>query len=226
MRLCITTPNKTNRIESYVECKLSLSDDDCFAYFQHAGSNETPAINELGLVAFDTDPGARSELEALYNNKIKQLLSLIYDNKRDTAVVPEIFSLTTDILTAFENVKVGSETRAIVDFGNSNINAFVDTLTTLSGLTPEGVISDPTILEPIQTDLSSSTNIEVEALYNQKGDYVYETDKFLDALSTSYFDSLTTDEAQRIKLVTYYTFNSIPLQRNWRTLINYRIYAN
>ena len=221
-----TTPNKTNRIESYVECKLSLSDDDCFAYFQHAGSNETPAINELGLVAFDTDPGARSELEALYNNKIKQLLSLIYDNKRDTAVVPEIFSLTTDILNAFENVKVGSETRAIVDFGNSNINAFVDTLTTLSGLTPEGVIADPTILEPIQDDLSSSTNIEVEALYNQKGDYVYETDKFLDALSTSYFDSLTTDEAQRIKLVTYYTFNSIPLQRNWRTLINYRIYAN
>jgi hypothetical protein len=221
-----TTPNKTNRIESYVECKLSLSDDDCFAYFQHAGSNETPAINELGLVAFDTDPGARSELEALYNNKIKQLLSLIYDNKRDTAVVPEIFALTTDILTAFENVKVGSETRAIVDFGNSNINAFVDTLTTLSGLTPDGVIADPTILEPIQTDLSSSTNIEVEALYNQKGDYVYETDKFLDALSTSYFDSLTTDEAQRIKLVTYYTFNSIPLQRNWRTLINYRIYAN
>lgn len=221
-----TTPNKTNRIESYVECKLSLSDDDCFAYFQHAGSNETPAINELGLVAFDTDPGARSELEALYNNKIKQLLSLIYDNKRDTAVVPEIFALTTDILNAFENVKVGSETRAIVDFGNSNINAFVDTLTTLSGLTPEGVIADPTILEPIQDDLSSSTNIEVEALYNQKGDYVYETDKFLDALSTSYFDSLTTDEAQRIKLVTYYTFNSIPLQRNWRTLINYRIYAN
>lgn len=221
-----TTPNKTNRIESYVECKLSLSDNDCFAYFQHAGSNETPAINELGLVAFDTDPGARSDLEALYNNEIKQLLSLIYDNKRDATVVPEIFRLTSVILDAFANVKVGTETVSIVSFGNTNVNAFVDTLNTLSGFTPESVVEDPTVLQPIQEALALGDNIKVEALYNQKGDYIYETDIFLDALASANFNSLTTDEAQRIKLITYYTFNSIPLQSNWRTLINYRIYAN
>ena len=221
-----TTTNKTNRIESYVECKLSLSDNDCFSYFQHAGSNETPAINELGLVAFDTDPGARSDLEALYNNEIKQLLSLIYDNKRDATVVPEIFRLTSVILDAFANVKVGAETVSIISFGNTNVNAFVDTLNTLSGFTPESVIEDPTVLQPIQEALALGDNIKVEALYNQKGDYIYETDIFLDALASANFNSLTTDEAQRIKLITYYTFNSIPLQSNWRTLINYRIYAN
>ena len=59
-----------------------------------------------------------------------------------------------------------------------------------------------------------------------KAEYIYETDIFLDALASANFNSLTTDEAQRIKLITYYTFNSIPLQKNWRTLINYRIYAN
>ena len=59
-----------------------------------------------------------------------------------------------------------------------------------------------------------------------KHEFIYEEDKFVYYLSSAEFDTLTTDEAQRIKLVTYYTFNSIPLQKNWRTLINYRIYAN
>jgi hypothetical protein len=66
----------------------------------------------------------------------------------------------------------------------------------------------------------------VKAYYDQKHNYIYEEDKFLKYLSSANFDQLSTDEAQRIKLVTYYTFNSIPLQKNWRTLINYRIYAN
>jgi hypothetical protein len=40
------------------------------------------------------------------------------------------------------------------------------------------------------------------------------------------FDGMSSDEAQRIKLITYYTFNSIPLQEDWRLKIYYRIYAN
>ena len=221
-----TTANKTNRIETYVECKLSLSDDDCFAYFQHAGMNETPAINELGLVAFDTEAGARSEIEALYNSDIKQLLSLLYDNKRDTATIPELIRLANSVFTALNNIKVGTETKSITSFGNTNINAFMATLEELTGETVERITEDPTVLEPYQDAFTESTNIGVEALYNQKGDFIFETDGFITALETSSFDSLGTDEAQRIKLITYYTFNSIPLQKNWRTLINYRIYAN
>ena len=38
--------------------------------------------------------------------------------------------------------------------------------------------------------------------------------------------TLTNDEAQRIKLITYYTFNSIPLSDEVDILINYRIYTN
>lgn len=221
-----TTANKTNRIETYVECKLSLSDNDCFAYFQHAGMNETPAINELGLVAFDTEAGARSEIEALYNSDIKQLLSLLYDNKRDNATIPELIRLANSVFEALNNIKVGTETRSITSFGNTNINAFMATLEELGGETVERITEDPTVLEAYQNAFAESTNIGVEALYNQKGDFIYETDGFITALETSSFDSLGTDEAQRIKLITYYTFNSIPLQKNWRTLINYRIYAN
>ena len=221
-----TTAAKTNRIETYVECKLSLSDNDCFAYFSHAGMNETPAINELGLVAFDTEAGARSDIENIYSSEITQFLSILYDNKRDDALVPELLRLTSSILDSLGHIKVGTETVPITDFNNPNINAFVDTLTQLSSETAERILADPTILEPYQDAFALDTNIEVEALYNQKGDFIYETDKFIAALETPYFDTLGTDEAQRIKLITYYTFNSIPLQKNWRTLINYRIYAN
>jgi hypothetical protein len=188
--------------------------------------NETPAINELGLVAFDTEAGARSEIEALYNSDIKLLLSILYDNKRDVSTIPEILDLTNGILTALNNVKVGTETKPITDFGNTKMNAFVSTLTALSGETVEGITDDPTILEQYQDAFTKDSNIGVEALYNQKGDFIYETDKFISVLQSSEFDTLGTDEAQRIKLITYYTFNSIPLQKNWRTLINYRIYAN
>ena len=75
-------------------------------------------------------------------------------------------------------------------------------------------------------------NIGVEAFYNRNGVLVYITDNFLSILSESEFngsetlEGLTNDEAQRIKLVTYYTFNSIPLESNYRIIINYRIYAN
>lgn len=221
-----TTPNKTNRIETYIECKLSLSDDDCFSYFEHAGSSETPAVNELGLVAFDVDPGARSVIEGIYNNEIKQLISYIFDNNREESLIPEIIRLATQIFTELSNVQVGSETVSITSFNNSHINAFMDTINAISGETVESLTEHPELFITYQNDLTDTSNIEVEALYNQKQDFVYETDKFVYYLSSSDFNSLTTDEAQRIKLFTYYTFNSIPLKKNWRTLINYRIYAN
>ncbi|MBR5296295.1 MAG: hypothetical protein IKU29_00290 [Parabacteroides sp.] len=219
-----TTANKTNRIETYIECKLSLSDDDCFAYFSHAGSNETPAINELGLVAFDVDPGARSVVENIYESDIKQLIAFIFDNKRESTILPEILRLASEISDALNNLVVGNETVSITTFNNSNINAFMSTIENLSSETVD-TLTDEKIID-YQNELVSTDNIEVEALYNQKQDFIYSTDKFLHYLASSDFDSLTTDEAQRIKLITYYTFNSIPLQKNWRTLINYRIYAN
>lgn len=219
-----TTANKTNRIETYIECKLSLSDDDCFSYFNRAGSNETPAINELGLVAFDVDPGARSVVENIYESNIKQLIAFIFDNKRESTILPEILRLASEISDALNNLVVGNETVSITTFNNSNINAFMSTIENLSSETVD-TLTDEKIVD-YQNELASADNIEVEALYNQKQEFIYSTDKFLHYLASSDFDSLTTDEAQRIKLITYYTFNSIPLQKNWRTLINYRIYAN
>lgn len=219
-----SVPAKTNRIESYVECKLSLSDDDCFSWFEHAGNTETAAINELGLVAFDVDAGARSVIEACYNNYITEFLNLLYDNNRSENAIAEILRFNEEILHILTNIELDSRIVNIKDFGDPNINEFVDTLIELSGETEESMTPEKIIY--YQEAFAADTNIKVSALYDQKGVYVYESDLFLHELSMSYFDSLTTDEAQRIKLVTYYTFNSIPLQKNWRTLINYRIYAN
>ena len=82
--------------------------------------------------------------------------------------------------------------------------------------------------ESIQDELSDATNIEVEALYNQAGTYKKEEDKFTYYMSSEEFqtDDFGVDEAQRIKLFTYFTFNSIPLQENWRLKFDYRVYAN
>lgn len=223
-----TTSVTSNRIESYVECKLSLSDDDCVAYFGHAGSNQTAMINELGLVAFDVDAGARSTLEAIHDTDIQQLINFIFDNNRSEDTIPETIRLASELVDVFNNIKVSStETKTLKSFGNVNINAFIDTITELSGETVETLSADDsTRFKYYQDQLALSENIQVEAFYNQNGSYIYSTDKFKEYLSSSDFDSLGTDEAQRIKLITYYTFNSIPLQKNWRILINYRIYAN
>ena len=217
---------KTNRIETYVECELSLSDNDCFQFFQHAGSNETPAINELGLVAYDADSGARSDLEACHDNYITQLIAFIFDNNREATVIPEVLRLANVVLDILTNVKTPVGVKPITDFGNANINAFYQTMTALVGETVETLTNDPSRFADYQNELSSDENIGVEAFYNQNGTFIYSTDQFKYYLSSSDFNTLTTDEAQRVKLITYYTFNSIPLQKNWRTLINYRIYAN
>ena len=60
-------------------------------------------------------------------------------------------------------------------------------------------------------------------------EFVYATDKFKEYADTAAYsvtEGEITDEAQRIKLITYYTFNALPLQSDWEILIYYRIYAN
>ena len=37
---------------------------------------------------------------------------------------------------------------------------------------------------------------------------------------------LSGGEAQRIKLITYYTFKTIPLEKNFRLIFEYRIYCH
>jgi hypothetical protein len=90
----------------------------------------------------------------------------------------------------------------------------------LSQLTTAEASSYPAI----RTALSGAANINVEAMYNQNNTLQYTTDKFLTYLGDVSFT--TEDEAQRIKLITYYTFNSLPIESNWELLIDYRLYAN
>lgn len=205
---------KTDRIETYAECKLSIDKDDCVAYFSHEGNTQTAMINELGLVAFDTVPGTRSIIETLYADQIKGFIKIVFDNNRTAEDIESAISLAGEIFTVMESLKTYNQT---------NINAFIDVIEVFSSY-DETPTSEQ--ITAIQNELEKDTNIGVEAFYNQNGVYVYEEDKFLDYMGSSNFYALSTDEAQRIKLVTYYTFNSIPLQENWRILINYRIYAN
>lgn len=205
---------KTNRIETYaqVEMSVDVKNGDCLEYFNHGGSTDgTAMINELGLVAFDTVAGQRSIVENVYKTYVKKLIQLIFDNNRGNAD-EEVIDLSKDIFTVLSAYK---------EMGQSNINAFIDVVETLSG----GVVGEINYTT-FQDELCKDTNIGVEAFYNQSGTFIYSTDNFLAYLSGAEFNNLTTDEAQRIKLVTYYTFNAIPLQKNWKILINYRIYAN
>lgn len=203
---------KTNRIETYAECKMSLSEDDCVSYFSHDGSNQTAIVNELGLVAFDAVYGTRSIIERLYSNMIKDFIQIVFNENRPTGIEAEVINMATEIHTVLTQLKT---------YGQSNINQFIDIIYLTSRRTPASID-----YEIIRNQLMSDTNINVEAFYNQNGSYIYSTDKFLEYLNDDVFSSLTTDEAQRIKLVTYYPFNSIPLQSNWRIRINYRIYTN
>lgn len=207
---------KTNRIESYIECKLSLSESDCLSYFQHEGSTQTAAVNELGLVAYDALLGKGSIINQLYQTKIKQFLDIAYNNDRTADDAAHFVLLANEIYTVMDE-------EGIASYGETHINNFIDLVGTLLN-------ADPDIIawESIQDSLSDETNIEVEALYNQAGTYKKEEDKFTYYMSSEEFqtDDFGVDEAQRIKLFTYFTFNSIPLQENWRLKFDYRVYAN
>jgi hypothetical protein len=217
-----TTP-KTNRIETYAEVTMSIDtkEGDCLGYFQNNANTQSAVINELGLVAFDTVPGSRSILEKLYETRIKRFLNLIYDIPElvDSALPAEYVQELKDVATEINTVLVELNVEAM---GQTNINAFIGVVS--------GIASDSSIdvgdIEAAQQALALKTNIEVNAMYNLSQKYVYEEDKFLYYLSDAAFTDLTVDEAQRIKLITYYTFKSIPLQSQWKIIISYRIYAN
>lgn len=215
-----TASPKTDRIASYIECQMSISPEDCIDYFSHAGSTQTPVINEIGLVAFDAEAGTRSVFESTYKNYIKEFIEDLY--KKDSSL-ENLENLTALALTIY-NILVEDEVD-ITSFGNSNINEFISVIAEIKDETDPSAITENQLTTWRDT-LSSSTNINVEAYYNQNGTYVYETDEFLNCLHDSVFDTLTNDEAQRIKLITYYTFNSIPLSDEVEILINYRIYTN
>lgn len=366
---------KTNRIESYVECQLALDDTDCEAFFNRDGNTQTPAINELGLVAFDTTgDGTRTIMEKLYPTHIKPIIDVIFNNNRTNDdisymenLVSEAVSKTADIVERIDDPRIGGlfgllkdidngvysktvykiKNLSIVDSMGSHVlgegflpgeenakyNLFrirwnnsqlsngifalkganatissrvqcvdddtaftvwdstkfrgwytirdgkitiwddssqdvdhetlgenettdifigdldiemIQPLKLLDGETQETVdpmppgnmqvhigvndIEETVIPHPFKTyqELLSDdeTNIGVEALYDRTGNYRRETDNYLDVIKSEAFSVLTVDEAQRIKLITYYTFKSIPIQTNWEILINYRIYAN
>ena len=204
---------KTNRIETYVQVEMSIDtrNGDCLEYFNHEGSTQTAMINELGLVAFDTIPGQRSIIETLYKTTIKKFIKLIYDNNRGD-VSQEVIDLARDIVTVLEPIR---------DFGHTNITNFIDNVEVIANASVEQLD-----YEVFQTAFTADDNIGVEAFYNQSGTFIYATDKFIEYMSDVEFQDLTTDEAQRIKLVTYYTFNSIPLNQNGKIIFQYRIYAN
>lgn len=206
---------KTNRIETYAECKMSLDESDCLSYFQHEGSTQTAAINELGLVAFDSLFGSRSIIEKLYNEKIKQFIKICFDKNRtiDDAAHAHVLAREISLVLQEQN---------ITSYNQININTFTSLVTSIANLDNNTNID----FDSVMSQLSAENNIEVESFYNQSGSFIYATDKFLKYMSDPAFDGMGVDEAQRIKLITYFTFNSIPLQEDWRMKINYRIYAN
>lgn len=215
-----TSAPKTNRIASYIECQMSISPEDCIEYFSHAGSTQTPVINEIGLVAFDAEAGMRSIFESAYRNYIRELIEDLYKGNQSSEDLESIVGIANTIYDILVNGGVD-----ITSFGNTHINEFVNVISEIASIEDPSTITELQI-EGWMTSLSSSENINVEAYYNQNHTYVYETDEFLNCLHDSVFDTLTNDEAQRIKLITYYTFNSIPLSDEVEILINYRIYTN
>jgi hypothetical protein len=200
---------------------MSISPEDCIDYFSHAGSTQTPVINEIGLVAFDAEPGMRSVFESAYRNYIREFIEVLYSKDESADTLERLVGIA---LTIYQ-ILVNNEEVDITSFGNTHINAFVDVISEIQRIEDPSTITHSQLVGWMDA-LSSSENINVEAYYNQNGTYVYETDEFLNCLHDSVFDTLTNDEAQRIKLITYYTFNSIPLSDEVDILINYRIYTN
>jgi hypothetical protein len=201
-------------------------------------------INELGLVAFDTVPGTRSIMENCYSQLIVPFLKLVYRTKVHTATetnidTDDVGKIHTSkeketIITLIKEIcNVLGEIVPKTGFDQFNISSFYNqTYAVSETLSNTDNLSD-TDFEECCDYLRSAYNLSIEdgglavqAYYNQNGDLQYVEDTFLACLQDSTTSNLTVDEAQRIKLITYYTFNSIPISENWEILINYRIYAN
>lgn len=204
---------KTNRIESYVSCSLTISASDCQAYFENAGNNQSAVINELGLVAYNTTVGTNSAMRNVYDRYIKRFLNIIFtDGERDEE---ELLAIVTDLKPVMD------EFSAEYDDSGNHLSSF----TSIVDLVYDSLSTSQTLdYDAIKDALSADSNIEVIAYYNQRGVYIYEEDKFIYYLNTIEFND--NDEAQRIKLITYYTFKSIPIQSNVNWVFDYRIYAN
>lgn len=216
--LAANTP-KTNRIETYVQCNLSIDSNDCMAYFNAAeGSNRTPRINEIGLVAFDTVQGTRSIMESVHKKYIKPMLLELcntqYTGEDLEASDERVIDYATKIMNVFTELDISA-------LHNSRMNSFITTLTQIGGSTAGSV--DRSLFIEV---LSAASNIKLAAYYNQNSEIQYTTDEYLVILTGVEFNGLTVDEAERIKLFTHYTFNSIPLEENTSILFDYRIYAN
>ena len=210
---------KTNRIETYASCSLTISDTDCQSFFTNNGNNQSPVINELGLVAFNTTGGLRNALAILYETKIKKLLDLIFGHMGDaTEYTPEeisaIAGLTNEVSDVFAPIMRNHPEQI-------NLRNFNGTLENIKAMMSQTF--DPVI---IKDELSLSTNIEVVAYYNQTSQYQYEDDKFLQYIDELIYTDEEREEAERIKLITYYTFKSIPIQSNVTWRISYRIYSS
>ena len=288
-----TTNWKTNRIESYIECKLSLSDTDCLSYFNHENNSQTAMVNELGLVAFDVLPGSRSILEGAYDEAFLPMFELLakilhrsylsytltpwdiysandaYQEdptryitlKELTEMVELAYALKPYLsadspyydsyisnerlayglygdeiagaglsymvmeLTGDRTLEEAKEILANTYTSEEAFNTTIDTYFyevegTGASIFHQGRIDD------VFNRLTSPDGLNLIAYYNQNETFMYLEDDYLTLLQDVEMSDLTLDEAQRVKLVTYYTFNSIPLSENWEILINYRIYAN
>lgn len=208
---------KSNRIETYVEAHLSIDENDCAAYFNHDGNTNTSYINELGLVAYDTIQGSLSVMKTLYDYKVKKFIKLVYSSETYTdEQLMAINVIANEIKDVLYNI--------IPTTTESHMIAFKNTLDRFQPYEYGSVD-----MNVVKQELHDTANINVEPYFDIDHSFMYSTDKFEDyafsAASTT-TDMNVTDEAQRIKLITYYTFNSLPIQNDWEILIYYRIYAN
>lgn len=204
--------NKTNRIESYASCTMTIDTTDFQSFFEN-NNTQSAVINELGLVAFDAVYGTQSLIEQLYQTQIKKFIDGVFTDETVTwqTMQPLAFSIK-DALEAL-----------VTEYPQSNIENFISSLVTFLQYYQAEADVD-TARNAIKDGLANSDNIEVTAYYNQNNKYIYEEDKFIEHLHEISFND--ADEAERIKLITYYTFKAIPIQTNTKWVINYRIYAN
>jgi hypothetical protein len=191
---------------------INIKDGDCRGYFTNGeGQNQAAVINELGLVAFDAHKGSNSIITDIYNRYIRRLIDIIFNDNRDQDDETEAQDIATLI----------NSNATMTGIQQSNIAAFMNDV--VAEIASTSSYTDEKWAE-WQAACESESNIHVTAYYKHSGAYAYSIDEFMKDLEQ--VSGLSYDEANRIKLVTYYTFDAIPLKENWNIIINYRIYAN
>lgn len=202
---------KTNRIETYANITMSISSEDFASYFSN-NPTESAIINELGLVAFNMQEGQRTAIESVYAPYVQPVIKYIFSTNAEDGDISALQDLAAAAKTALSAAMDGKT--------ETHIDSFIATLDTIIDATETYAEIRATLID----ELGSAANLEVLAYYDQNQNYVSETDKFMEDVSAMVFED--ADEAERIKLITYYTFKAIPVETNTRWIINYRIYAN